>query len=367
MVFVRSLPALPTLEAPPGDPSVLWRAQRGWRADSLTPADWRLGIPSALAHDILARAARASSVEEAAAGWRPDSAASALQERVEALLEGGVGFCLMRGLPLSGEADVDERAALLFGLLFGRPVSQTKKGNLVARVEDLGHDLSKPTVRGHQTAAELAFHCDRADRVVLFCVRTARTGGRSRIVSARALADTLAVEAPHLAARLRKPLPQDRRGEEAPGERPFSTIPVFSERDGVFVARYLRRFIHDSQRHPDAPRLTEEDVAALDALDALIERDGMAIEMPLAPGDVQILNNNVVFHARTAFEDHVEPGRRRLLLRLWLAHSSARPLPDSFADLYGATEPGADRGGVWPDGGPPTHGARGAPAVLLTP
>lgn len=185
---------------------------------------------------------------------------------------------------------------------------------------------------------------------MLSCIRPARTGGRSRVVSALALAEILHAEAPALAARLSTPLPQDRRGEEAQGERPYSMLPVFARENGAFVARYLRRFIHDSQRHPDAPRLAPDDVAALDALDALFEREGLALDMPFALGDVQILNNNVVLHARTAFEDLPEPERRRLPLRLWLAHDSARPLPEGFADLYGRTEAGSYRGGVWPGG-----------------
>ena len=44
-------------------------------------------------------------------------------------------------------------------------------------------------------------------------MRSARTGGHSRLVSARALADVLRREAPALAARLFRPMPQDRRGE----------------------------------------------------------------------------------------------------------------------------------------------------------
>lgn len=363
MLSIDSLPFIRSHEAPRADTPALWRAQAGWRASELADTDWRIDIPRSLGEDLLARAARARTLAEAAADWVPDAEAAALRARIEAMLEGGVGFALMRGLQLSGTAEVDERAALLFGLLFGRPVSQTRKGNLVARVEDLGHDLRSPNVRGHQTAADLAFHCDRADRVLLVCVRPAQTGGRSRVVSARALADTLQAEAPELARRLYRPLPQDRRGEEGAGERPYSTMPVFHDADGVFVARYLRRFIEDSQRHPDAPRLDDRDRAALDALDALLERDGMALEMPFEPGDVQILNNNVVFHARTAFTDHPDPARRRLLLRLWLTHASARPLPAGFADLYGRTEAGAFRGGVWPDGRAPAHDPRDTGAV----
>jgi alpha-ketoglutarate-dependent taurine dioxygenase len=41
--------------------------------------------------------------------------------------------------------------------------------------------------------------------------------------------------------------------------------------------------------------------------------------MDLREGDMQFLNNHVVLHSRTAFEDYPEEERRRHLLRLWIA------------------------------------------------
>ena len=37
------------------------------------------------------------------------------------------------------------------------------------------------------------------------------------------------------------------------------------------------------------------------------------------PGQIYFLNNRWILHNRTAFEDDPEPGRRRHLVRLWLA------------------------------------------------
>ena len=342
--------SLPSFEMPPAEPFRLWRKQRGWWAKDLTSSDWTLHFPKDLARDVLDRASTTSSILEAASGWRPPSSATRLQEKIETILEGGIGLCLLRNMPLSGDVETDERAALLIGLLFGRPVAQTRRGNLTAKVEDLGHDLTSPNVRGHQTSKVLAFHSDRADRILLLCVREAKSGGHSQVVSSIALADLMRRDMPELAECLFRPFPQDRRGEQAIGEPASCLLPVFWSCEGAFGSRYLRRFIEDSQRHSDAPRLTTKMIDALDMLDALVERKGMALEMSLRPGDVQILNNNVVLHARSAFQDHSEYERRRLLLRVWLAHASARPLPKSFVDLYGATEAGAYRGGVWPDG-----------------
>jgi hypothetical protein len=41
--------------------------------------------------------------------------------------------------------------------------------------------------------------------------------------------------------------------------------------------------------------------------------------MDLEPGDIQWLSNHSILHARTAYDDHPEPGRKRQLLRLWLS------------------------------------------------
>ena len=49
------------------------------------------------------------------------------------------------------------------------------------------------------------------------------------------------------------------------------------------------------------------------------ERPGMALAFPLAPGEALVFDNLAMLHARTAFTDHDDPARRRLLYRLWFA------------------------------------------------
>jgi hypothetical protein len=47
--------------------------------------------------------------------------------------------------------------------------------------------------------------------------------------------------------------------------------------------------------------------------------------MDFVPGDIQLLSNHTVLHARSAYVDHEEPERKRHLLRLWLS------LPRSYS------------------------------------
>ncbi|MER5749023.1 TauD/TfdA family dioxygenase [Streptomyces sp. NPDC002088] len=264
-------------------------------------------------------------------------------------LTGDPGFVVVTGFPVdrADQREV-EMAYWILGQLLGRPVSQSRKGDLLGRVEDQGADVSSPVQRGYESSAELPFHVDRTDVIGLLCVRPARSGGLSRLASSRFVHDVLASEHPELLQELCRPFPNDRRGEEQPGEAPWSGIPVFSRTGGDFAARYVRRFIEGSQRHATAPRLTERQIAAMDALDRTLRQPGVALDMELRAGDLQLINNFHILHARTAFTDGAERGR--LLLRLWLAFSGSPELPQDFASLYGATAAGSYRGGVWPTG-----------------
>ena len=53
---------------------------------------------------------------------------------------------------------------------------------------------------------------------------------------------------------------------------------------------------------------------------------GIYLEMDFAPGDIQLLSNHTVLHARSEYVDHDEPERKRHLLRLWLSLPSQRAL-----------------------------------------
>ena len=98
------------------------------------------------------------------------------------------------------------------------------------------------------------------------------------------------------------------------------------------------------------PRLSPPQAEALDLLHDLAEE--LCFEMTFAPGDIQFVNNHVIYHARTAFEDNPGAGADRLLLRLWLAVPNSRPLPSGHEILWRSIEPGTLRGGIGQTGVP---------------
>jgi hypothetical protein len=58
--------------------------------------------------------------------------------------------------------------------------------------------------------------------------------------------------------------------------------------------------------------------------------------MDFQEGDLQLINNHTMLHAREAYEDYPEPGRERHLLRMWIAIDDARrrPLAASLSSRY---------------------------------
>ncbi|HWK55441.1 MAG TPA: TauD/TfdA family dioxygenase, partial [Hyphomicrobiales bacterium] len=150
---------------------------------------------------------------------------------------------------------------------------------------------------------------------------------------------------PDLLEVLYQPFWWSRQGQELPGEKPFYPQPIFAEHKGRFICRYIRNHIRNGQLFDEVPRLTPKQILAMDMIDAIAADPDVHFEMHFEPGDLQYLNNHVMFHTRTAFEDWPEPERKRHLLRMWLSVPNSRELPESFAPFYREVRPGAVRGG----------------------
>ncbi len=268
-------------------------------------------------------------------------------EHLRAEVLNGRGFVLLRGMPVEGRPIAESATAYWgVGTYFGSARSQNAKGHLLGHVYDLGGSSAKdPTVRSYATAERQHFHIDRCDVVALLCLRRAKSGGQSAIVSSMTLHNVMAARRPDLLERLYRSFPVDRRGEVPAGKAPFYEAPVFNEYAGTLSVLYSRLHIGSSQRFPEARRLTAEDIEALDLLANLAGDPELRLDMNFMPGDIQFLHNHTILHARTGYQDWPEVERKRHLLRLWLSPPSARELPPVFKECYGDITIG-DRGGI---------------------
>jgi hypothetical protein len=269
-----------------------------------------------------------------------------LKARVEDEVLNGRGFLLLRGLPVERWTMRDSATAFFgLGAHLGSARSQNGKGHVLGHVQDLGLASHDPNVRIYQTHERQTFHTDSCDIVGLLCLKTAKSGGLSALVSSTTIFNEMRRRRPDLLKLLFEPTPTDRRGEVPEGQKPYFEIPPFNWYQGHLSAIYQRQYIDSAQRFPDAPRLSPAQVEALDMFDALTNDPALNMFMEFKPGDVQLVHNHTILHDRTGFEDWPEPEKKRHLLRLWLAADKARPLPPVYAQRYGSVEIG-NRGGI---------------------
>jgi hypothetical protein len=274
-------------------------------------------------------------------------------------LEDGSGMAKLRGLPVQRYTAEDLRQ-IWFGIgsNLGQPVYQNRVGELMREIQDEGRDVGERygQVRDGEQAVVLSsyartlsngplrFHTDRTDVVGLLCVRQASAGGVSRLASSVAVHNEMLKRRPDLVAVLYHDYWRSRFGEEGATADDVYPLPIFGVRDGKFTSHFSLTYIEVAQLVPSVPRLSVTQREALEMLLSLANE--LAFDMVLEPGDMQFLNNHVIYHGRTPFEDDASSGRARLLYRLWLSMPNSRALPHGQEVLWGRVDAGALRGGI---------------------
>ena len=290
----------------------------------------------------------------------PLPGAAAFFDEVREELENGSGLVKLRGLDVS-RYDPQQLRRLWYGLgsHLGTPMYQNCRGEAMREIRDegmgVGAKLYGATVdsSGKQflssgartlSSGALRFHTDRCDVVGLLCVRQASEGGISKLASSATVYNEILKRRPDLHALLCRPIPRSRLGEEAGGEHVVYDLPIFGVRDGKHTSHFSLTYIEAAQLRPDVRKLAPAEHEAIRMLMEVAEET--CFEMRFAPGDIQLLNNHVVYHGRTAFKDDVDTGQDRMLMRLWLSAPNSRALPEDHAVLWGDVGAGKPRGGI---------------------
>lgn len=239
----------------------------------------------------------------------------------------GRGMILLRGVPVE-RIELDDLRLMYLGLgcHFGRPVSQSNLGELVGEVVNIGD--KDPKERAYRSSRELMLHTDRADHIAMLCIRPAIEGGLSGYASALTIHNIMLEERPDLLAHLYRGFHHHRFGEQPPGE-PLVTrerIPIFSVTDGVPSVIFIRGYINLAVEEGHVT-LSDGELEALNYMEEVSNRSDVRIIFAMEPGDLLFVNNCLILHTRTAFEDSDDPALRRHLMRLWLRQDD-RPAAD---------------------------------------
>lgn len=256
---------------------------------------------------------------EAVVSWKAD-------------MDTGRGFVLVRGLKTYLYSDALSSAIYyILGLHVGEPMRQNELGDLIDHVYATSDKtMDDPTAMSSKVRDNLTFHSDSSDVVALMCLRPAKQGGASLLVSGAQIYNEILKRRPDLAPLLLEPFHWDWRRQDKSSPAYTYTSPVLSMVDGVFSMYAGSLYVFTAQNYPGVPKLTPEQAEVLKLFDEITVEPGMAIEMDFRPGDIQWLSNYAALHSRTLFVDHPEAQRKRHLLRLWLKLREQRKMVPGF-------------------------------------
>jgi len=326
-----------------------------WRGDELaTSTEWIYELDDAERADLEAAGRKLVAdnpdLRTITAADYPLPACTRLNEESARQLDSGRGFILVRGLRTQEYGDVLAGAIFyILGLHLGLPIGQNQMGDVLDHVlatsnKTLADEGAKPS----RVRDRLPFHSDSSDVVALMCLRGAKEGGASSLVSGTTIYNEVLRRRPDLAPLLFEPFHWDWKAQDPDAPANTYTSPVVSYVDGIFSIYAGMSMIFSAQRFEEVPRLTPEQTEVLHLFDEISQEPGLALDMNFQAGDVQWLLNYAALHSRTGYVDFPEPERRRHLLRLWLKRDVGRPLVEKFGKHV--VTMGEPVGGLMPGG-----------------
>tara|TARA_R110002072_G_scaffold228234_14_gene385515 strand:- start:76194 stop:77150 length:957 start_codon:yes stop_codon:yes gene_type:complete len=304
-------------------------AQLNWSACQLQERDtWRCELPDDVRQELLEFGTKQPRITAATFRWHPGQWPCLLRfgQQVKQQLVAGDGVFCLQGLgSLELSAEQLRCFYIAFGSVLGQPMLQY---GLLYPVVDRGASYKEQSVPVSMTNSETCFHTDSSavdvvpDFVGLLCEQPSQQGGDSLVSNALRVHEILHRESPELLASLRCDKYRDvvTPGKEKTHENLLrNRFPIFSDcsRGGAVLFRYMRYWIEVGHRKAGLP-LDALELEAMDRLDALLEHADNVVRFRLERGDILWVNNRVLAHNRTAYQD--TPGNIRQLQRMWIAN-----------------------------------------------
>ena len=247
-------------------------------------------------------------------------------------LENGRGFGGIRGVPV--EKYTEEACKIIsWGLCsyLGTGIPQSRQGDWINHVidltdvtsttkPDLVHIVKRKELRSNHEGGELRWHTDSTDIIALFCLAKAKSGGASRLASSAMVHNLIREQSPECLRALYDGYYYmslaDDNDDGVPQVSP-ERVPVFRRRGQSVSFYYIPQVV---ERAIDGSAVSYSPVEndARDIIQSAANTPGVPLDFMLEPGDLEVVNNRIVMHARREFEDYPELDRRRHLLRLWM-------------------------------------------------
>ncbi|KAM0418880.1 hypothetical protein ACHAPT_012145 [Fusarium lateritium] len=233
-------------------------------------------------------------------------------DEVSATIHDGTGFSVLRGLDPNKYSILDNVLVYLEVTSYIADLRgcQDYDGRMLVHIQDIREDVRDYAKRGPfspYTSRAQPFHTDRCDILSLYAYDVSAEGGESLLAF-------------HNGDYHKRPL-----------------LHQFSHGPGFVYSRRPLTGAWFSPHYPGVPAITEEQAEALDMVHFTAEKH--ALEVHLQQGDIELVNNFAMFHARRGFVD--DPSAHRHLMRLWLRSSdrawvSPEVVAHSSREIYDA-------------------------------
>jgi alpha-ketoglutarate-dependent taurine dioxygenase len=217
--------------------------------------------------------------------------------------------------------------------LLGETIVQNEEGRHLIHIFDRDPlRRIKDGARYHQTHETGAIHTDNVNipenyqYLLVGCVAPAMIGGENIIVNGQAVYEYLQENAPRELEILMEKFTWEYRGiSRELYEAPIITI----DATGEAQFRHLRTYMESAHLRSNRP-LTQDQVRALDALDATLNMSRFQLIYRLQEGEILIANDCKILHDRKCFVDSMDSisinekkfdkkgNLRRSLIRTWV-------------------------------------------------
>ncbi len=303
-----------------------------WLRDGVEEMDWLLPLPAKALEEIdrLVETLRRKPLDIYALD-RNDyalDACAAFMGAVRRVLDQDVGFVVVDRLPI--DRYTKDELKQVYWLLSGmieRPVAQSFDGRLLYDVQDTGVRIDT-RVRGDLTRQELSWHTDYGFNypppyIGLLVLRTATSGGASRVASMLTAHNVLRERHPELLARLYEPFWWNRQGEHPKEDSTTHFYPIFSIDGDRVRARYIKWLLYKGYELK-GETFDPQGQKALETMFDIMSEPAHHIPFALQPGQIQYVNNFQIAHCRTEYDDAEEPDDKRHLVRIFLRDAGRR-------------------------------------------
>ncbi len=300
--------------------------KKAWLASDVDETDWVLHLPDAALEEVGIMIDTFAMQPLPMLLRRPNQHQipnlTNVYAKVRGICDNGIGFAVIDRLPIN-DFNFDNILEVYWtlGYLIGPNVAQKWDGTMIYNVTDTGRNYGYG-VRGSKTDVELLFHNDNAfgmcvpDYVGLLCKNPAKHGGLSRFCSLYSVHQRMEKKFPKQLKRLYKPMHFDRQAEHADGAPKTTFAPFFSWHENKLRCRANSSLVRKGYEVSNK-KMDRELIEAIEAVDEVTSAKELWVEAPLAPGQVQYLNNHELGHYRSSFIDHEIPEKKRILYRLW--------------------------------------------------